>query len=165
MWNWYSFFFLSFLDPFSSRCVTSHLLTYLTWLCRNCSCSHQTGTASRVVSSLQHLFNGNAMESGNPNGAMDRLGQRVFFSSDFKGRDHDNVCPSMVRGIDYIRDPRLNKVRSSLKVIILKIDSLPNCRCLFYREWRSLWPSVRLWVFTVWSRHVSRPRRSRWNCA
>jgi len=75
----------------------------------NCSCSHQTGTASRVVSSLQHLFNGNAMESGNPNGAMDRLGQRVFFSSDFKGRDHDNVCPSMVRGIDYIRDPRLNK--------------------------------------------------------
>jgi len=49
------------------------------------------------------------MESGNPNGVMDRLGQRVFFSSDFKGRDHDNVCPSMVRGIDYIRDPRLNK--------------------------------------------------------
>lgn len=47
------------------------------------------------------------MESGK---SMDRLGQRAFFSSDFKGRDHDNVCPSMVRGIDFIRDPRLNKV-------------------------------------------------------
>jgi malate dehydrogenase (oxaloacetate-decarboxylating)(NADP+) len=40
---------------------------------------------------------------------MDRLGQRVYFHSDFKAGNHDNVCPSMVRGIDYIRDPRLNK--------------------------------------------------------
>lgn len=69
------------------------------------------------------------MESGNSNGAMDRLGQRVFFSSDFKGRDHDNVCPSMVRGIDYIRDPRLNKVRLYFKIIIIKsIVNLIVCR-------------------------------------
>ena len=31
--------------------------------------------------------------------------------SDIPGSGNSNVCPSMVRGIDYIRDPRLNKVR------------------------------------------------------
>jgi malate dehydrogenase (oxaloacetate-decarboxylating)(NADP+) len=40
---------------------------------------------------------------------MDRLGQRSLYHSDFKGSKSSNVCPSMVRGIDYIRDPRLNK--------------------------------------------------------
>lgn len=40
---------------------------------------------------------------------MDRLGQRVYFHSDFKGGNKDNICPSMVRGVDYLKDPRLNK--------------------------------------------------------
>jgi len=35
---------------------------------------------------------------------MDRLGQRPYH--ELTG---DNICPSMVRGIDYLRDPRLNK--------------------------------------------------------
>jgi len=36
--------------------------------------------------------------------ARDRLGQRPYH--ELTG---DNICPSMVRGIDYLRDPRLNK--------------------------------------------------------
>ena len=55
------------------------------------------------------------MTDGNPAGKMDRLGQRVFFHRDFKGAS-SNVCPSMVRGIDYIRDPRLNKVNFILSI-------------------------------------------------
>lgn len=34
----------------------------------------------------------------------DRLGQRPYHE-----HTGDNICPSMVRGIDYMRDPRLNK--------------------------------------------------------
>ncbi|KAA0201511.1 hypothetical protein HAZT_HAZT005397 [Hyalella azteca] len=34
----------------------------------------------------------------------DRLGQRSYHE-----HTDDNICPSMVRGIDYLRDPRLNK--------------------------------------------------------
>jgi len=36
--------------------------------------------------------------------SMDRIGQRSYH--ELTG---DNICPSMVRGIDYLRDPRLNK--------------------------------------------------------
>jgi len=49
-----------------------------------------------------------AMAEGSNPAVADRIQQRVFFHSDFKGGS-SNVCPSMVRGIDYIRDPRLNK--------------------------------------------------------
>lgn len=35
---------------------------------------------------------------------MDRLGQRPYHDS-----SKQDICPNMVRGIDYIRDPRLNK--------------------------------------------------------
>jgi len=35
---------------------------------------------------------------------VDRLGQRPYHEM-----TGDNVCPSMVRGLDYLRDPRLNK--------------------------------------------------------
>lgn len=49
------------------------------------------------------------MTDSNHQLTMDRLGQRVYFHSDFKGGQHDHVVPSMVRGIDYLRDPRLNK--------------------------------------------------------
>merc|ERR1719309_447489 len=35
---------------------------------------------------------------------MDRLGQRPYHEA-----TGDNIYPSMVRGIDYLRDPRLNK--------------------------------------------------------
>lgn len=30
----------------------------------------------------------------------------------------DIICPSMVQGIDHIRDPRLNKVRLSVVVVV-----------------------------------------------
>ncbi|XP_057369251.1 NADP-dependent malic enzyme-like isoform X3 [Daphnia carinata] len=69
------------------------------------SCSNQP-SGVRLLASLQSYL---AMTDNNHQQAMDRLGQRTFFHSDFKGGNHDNVCPSMVRGIDYIRDPRLNK--------------------------------------------------------
>lgn len=80
---------------------------------------HSSGSCSagqpgvRLLASLQSYFaaNNNNTIMAESNGTMDRLGQRVYFHSDFKGRDHDNVCPSMVRGIDFIRDPRLNKVK------------------------------------------------------
>ena len=35
----------------------------------------------------------------------DRIGQRPYHEV-----TGDNICPSMVRGIDFVRDPRLNKV-------------------------------------------------------
>ncbi|KAG8223816.1 hypothetical protein J437_LFUL003702, partial [Ladona fulva] len=38
----------------------------------------------------------------------DRLGQRPCHSS-----SGEAVCPAMTRGIDHIRDPRLNKMSSS----------------------------------------------------
>ncbi|XP_032783531.2 NADP-dependent malic enzyme isoform X2 [Daphnia magna] len=69
------------------------------------SCSNQPGGV-RLLASLQSYL---AMTDKTHQQAMDRLGQRTYFHSDFKGGNHDNVCPSMVRGIDYIRDPRLNK--------------------------------------------------------
>jgi len=39
------------------------------------------------------------------NMSKDRIGQRSF--GEFSG---DNVCPSTLRGIDFLKDPRLNKV-------------------------------------------------------
>jgi hypothetical protein len=38
----------------------------------------------------------------------DRLGQWTFDEG-----TGDNVCPSTVRGLDHLRDPRLNKVNSA----------------------------------------------------
>lgn len=39
----------------------------------------------------------------------DKMGQRTYHEV-----TGDNVCPSMIRGIDFIRDPRLNKVCAQL---------------------------------------------------
>ena len=36
----------------------------------------------------------------------DRIGQRSYHEV-----TGDNICPSMIRGIDHVRDPRLNKVK------------------------------------------------------
>jgi hypothetical protein len=40
----------------------------------------------------------------------DRLGQWAFNEG-----TGDNVCPSTVRGLDHLRDPRLNKVNSATR--------------------------------------------------
>ena len=103
------------------------------------------------------------MTDKNHQQALDRLGQRTFFHSDFKGRNHDNVCPSMVRGIDYIRDPRLNKVtkqkpRNQVELNFYEIRSS-------FRAWLSLWPRGKRWASMDWFRHASRPRKSRLNFA
>jgi len=42
----------------------------------------------------------------------DRLGQRSYHEV-----TGDNICPSMIRGIDFVRDPRLNKVKYLEQVI------------------------------------------------
>ena len=39
----------------------------------------------------------------------DRIGQRPYHE-----HTGDNICPSMIRGIDYLRDPKLNKVKKIL---------------------------------------------------
>jgi hypothetical protein len=86
------------------------------------------------------------MTDKNHQQAMDRLGQRTFFHSDFKGRNHDNVCPSMVRGIDYIRDPRLNKVTSPNKMKSKLKKKNKSLIGSFFREWLSLWPRGKRWA-------------------
>ena len=48
----------------------------------------------------------------------DRLGQRPYHE-----HTGDNICPSMVRGIDYMRDPRLNKVYTQLGSFWMKVTS------------------------------------------
>ena len=77
------------------------------------SCTSAAQPGVRLLASLQSYFGaGNSNNMAESHHSMDRLGQRAYFHNDFKGgRDHDNVCPSMVRGIDFIRDPRLNKVK------------------------------------------------------
>lgn len=92
-----------------SLCPNSNLCIVFFFFFRHLSsgsCSNQPGGV-RLLASLQSYL---AMTDKTHQQAMDRLGQRTYFHSDFKGGNHDNVCPSMVRGIDYIRDPRLNKV-------------------------------------------------------
>lgn len=71
------------------------------------SAANSSNPPARLLASLQSYF---AMsDTHSQQQPMDRLGQRVYFHGDFKGGNKDNICPSMVRGIDYIRDPRLNK--------------------------------------------------------
>ncbi|XP_065584673.1 NADP-dependent malic enzyme-like isoform X2 [Artemia franciscana] len=65
---------------------------------RNNRTATTTNSGSRVVASAPNLFR--------MSGSYDRLQKRPF--SDQKGQAH-NVCPSMVRGFDHLRDPRLNK--------------------------------------------------------
>lgn len=103
------------------------------------SCGTQPGI--RVLSSLQSYF---AMTDNHHQQAMDRLGQRSYFHSDFKGKNHDNVCPSMVRGIDFIRDPRLNKVnRPFICLLIFVLQHSNDQLVLFLRVWHSLWQKGR----------------------
>lgn len=68
----------------------------------------------------------------------DRLGQRPFHHD-----VGDSICPNMVRGIDYLRDPRLNKVFNIYKLIfiILKLLLVRFCNeihVVAFRVWRLL---------------------------
>jgi len=58
----------------------------------------------------------------------DWLGQRSYH--ELTG---ENICPSMIRGIDYVRDPRLNKVlKKYFQVFLIFIQSLANIILFYY---------------------------------
>ena len=51
----------------------------------------------------------------------DRIGQRTYHE-----HTGENICPSMVRGIDYLRDPRLNKVGLQNTILLFIAGVLLN---------------------------------------
>jgi len=59
--------------------------------------------------SINRLLHTSAMDQGNPNRDMDRVGSRPFVKKAADGRAHDNVCLTTASGMDYIREPRLFK--------------------------------------------------------
>jgi hypothetical protein len=68
------------------------------------------------------LVNGaKATASALPSLVLDRPGQVPHVNPDRKFHDvcGDNVCPSQLRGLDFLRDPRLFKVGAFVKEILL----------------------------------------------
>ena len=55
----------------------------------------------------------------------DRIGQRPYHE-----HTGDNICPNMVRGIDYLRDPRLNKVRFVCVCVCVCVFGSGNDMCV-----------------------------------
>ena len=73
----------------------------------------------------------------------DRIGQRPYHE-----HTGDNICPNMVRGIDYLRDPRLNKVRFGVfgcvcVCVCLGVEMM--CVCVLWVLKRGVFGCVWVW--------------------